>query len=770
MKTFYQDTIGAPQRQGTTRVGDREELPENLRKALVAYYGGDILLSPPQERGLDAGVARRNGRDYLISAPTNSGKTLLAIFRIFTSVLAGERRCVYVAPLKALAEEKAVEFRAIADELKRLGERAIKVVVTTGDYQLSRDFLGSPPPKQGEIVICTPERLDVMLRNPESHDWARAVDTYVFDEFHLIGERKRGPCVETLVTRLMLLSDWPSMMFLSATVGSPEKVLAWLSHTGRKVELLHSDYRFPELERRLVLCEDTHATLSHEMEQVLADPARLALVFVATRYEANRLCGEWKQEFPQHDFAAFHAGLGSGERNRLLVEIRAGRIKAVAATTSLKMGVNFPVTDVLVRDPVLRGRGGTFPLSASDIFQMTGRAGRGEIKGRAVIFSKSSEDASSRREQLISGASEELRPRMFRKSSYRRPKQAPSGAEVDPINGIVLSQVVVRGKANPSDVEEFLQHSFSGHCHGLQGFEVSQSFDFLLRNHLIQPVDGMEGTFEPRGLGRTIAYSGLSPESGCVLAGMIRALLKLQRTQKDAGKPAEDLIGRLTSLDFLFLTVSAFECRDYWLKASDEIALNEVETYVEGLPLDEKPLFNRWRDEDSAQYSTKRLLTTLRVDFAPDKPGDARLTFLRAMATAIMLHRHAKGESLSSLSHRYSHARRQIHEGDLESGMKYTATWVLGCLAQICDPEKAYDMKRVKMRILDLIEDVSLGSEIGKLVNVDGIGRRSAEKLLDAGFSNPQQLLGVTDERLLASGLKAPQVTALQQWLKRRSR
>lgn len=770
MKTVYRDTIGSAERQGTTRISEREELPLNLRKALVAYYGNDILLSPPQEHGLNAGIAKRNGRDFLISAPTNSGKTLLAIFRIFTSALRGERRCVYVAPLKALAEEKALEFRAIAHELKQLGEKSVKVVVTTGDYQLSRDFLGSPPPKQGEIVICTPERLDVMLRNPDAHDWARAVDTFVFDEFHLIGETKRGPTLETVVTRLMLLSEWPAFMFLSATLGNPQKLLDWLSHTGRRVELIDSAYRFPELERRLVMCEDVHESLSNELKEVMDDEKRLALVFVSTRHAASKLAFEWKASYPEHEFAAFHAGLGTGERNRLLVEIRSGRIKAVAATTSLKMGVNFPVTDVVIRDPVLRGKGATLPLSAADVSQMVGRAGRGEVRGRAAVLLGSLEEAETRRDQLASGAVEELRPRMFARNPSWRSKDKQASNLVDPIRGIVLSQIVVRGKAKPADVEEFLRHSFSGFCNGLKTSEVASAFAYLAQNHLIQPVEGMEGTYESRGLGKTVAYSGLSPESGSVLAGMMRALLGLQVAQKKGGKASEDLVGRLTSLDFLFLSVCAYECRDYWLKVSDRQALEEVQTYIEALPVDEKPLFNRWRAEDSKDYPTRRLLATLRVDADAEKSGEARFAFDRIMATAILLHRHAVGESLGSLAHHYSHGKRQIHEGDLESGLKYIVIWVLGCLAQICNPDKAYQMKRVQMRLLDLIEDISLGSQMGKLMNIEGIGRRTVEKLIESGFNKVEDVSKLAPSQFIEMGVRKEQMEAMHKWLKRKNR
>jgi len=767
---FYEDEVGSNVRLGSSHLSDRSELPEPLRRSLIDYYGRDILLSPPQEEALDAGIAGRSGQDYLISAPTNSGKTLISLFRIFTSALAGERRCLYVAPLKALAEEKAVEFRAIAENLHQCGERRIKVSVTTGDYQLSREFLGSPPPDSGEIVICTPERLEVMLRNPENHEWARAVDTYVFDEFHLLGDSTRGACMEVLLTRLLLLSAWPSMIFLSATIGNPEKIIQWLSHTNRKVTYIHSEYRFPKLIRQVALNASPEDELEALMREGIAEESRSALVFVSSRKDANILAAKWKTSYPGLQFTAFHAGLGSRERNELMGRIRAGEIKGIAATTSLKMGVNFPVTDVLIRDPVLKGKKGTYPLSSSDVSQMMGRAGRGETPGRGVLISKQEEDAAVRKEQLSTGHIEELRPRLIpRRGKYLGGKNADQNT-IRPLLGIILTQIITGRQVNLEQIGEFLKHTYSALSGGLDLTEVRSGCDFLARNHLIEPIDGMDGYFQVRPLGRTISYSGLSPESGCIIAGMFRALIRLQKRGKEVGKRGEDLISRLNPLDYLFLAVSTFECRDYWFKSSDQAALDEVRSYIEGLPIEEKPLFSRWRNEDDQENPTRRLLSTLQVEYDLEEKGSASLSYARIMATAILLHKHARGDTLTSLSNRYSNSKRQLHEGDLESGLKFSAVWVLSCIAQICDPEKAYDMKKIQLRIFELIEDVSMGSEIGKLTQIQGVGPGSIKKIIDAGITDLQKLRSVDMDLLKSLGLSQSQAHAVMKWVAVRRR
>ncbi len=767
---FYEDTIGAPQRMGQSYLSSREELSIELREALIKYFGKDVLLSPPQERALDAGVAGRNGSDFLITAPTNSGKTLISIFRIFTAALCGQRRCVYVAPLKALAEEKAIEFRAITQYLKTPDGKPIQITVTTGDYQISRDFLGSAPPEEGEIVICTPERLEVMLRNPENHEWARAVDTFVFDEFHLLGDVTRGGAVETLVTRILVSCEWTSLVLLSATIGDPAQLLGWLSHTGRKFLHLQSEYRFPELRRRICLTEDIHGCLEDWISVLCSDPTRSALVFVSTRSESSVLAQAWQTKYPNLKFAAFHAGLTTGERNRILVEARNGGFKAIATTSSLKMGVNFPVTDVLIRDSMLRSKVGTFPLSASDVFQMMGRAGRGEVPGGACLLVADKEQAVERRNHFESGFIEELKPRLLPRKISRNRDSLKVGYSIRPINALTLTQIVVLGRASIEEVSEFTKHTFSAFVGGLEGGQIPEAFDFLLQNHLIEPIEGTAGLYKPRALGRTVSLCGISPESGAILAGMLRALIKLQKKEMEKTGKKEDLINRLTDLDLLFLASSAFECRDHWLKKSDLPALGEVQSYIESLPFEGKPLFNRWRDEESPINPTRRLLSSLKVDLANQANGTAGDCFARIMGTAILLHRHAKGESTSALSARYSSNKRRLHEGDFESGLKFTITWVLSCLSQLCDPEKAYDMKGLKMKILGLIEDVSMGSEMGKLTNLPGIGLGTVRKLMASGVQSMETLRTARDADFQRVGLTQNQVSTICKWVRAKQR
>ena len=768
---MFSRTTGAQERGGTRSLSECGELPHELREALLDLYGFDPILSPPQEEALKNGVAEKNGKDFLVCAPTNSGKTLIAIFRIFSSALNGGLRSVYVVPLKALAEEKLVEFTKLAQLIQSKGGKSIKISITTGDYQLTRDFLGSPPPDAGEIVICTPERLEVMLRNPDNLEWARAIGTYVLDEFHLLGDRRRGKTMELLVSRLLSSCPWSSILSLSATIGGRERIQKWLTHGGRTLNLIESEYRFPQLVQEIVVTSDKDGFIEGYAREVAGDPERALLVFVANKAATRKLAetlGEGLGIPGLVDF--FNAGIPSASRKQKAERFRNNDQRILVTTTSLKMGVNFPVTDVIIRDQTLHGGEGSTRLSYADVQQMMGRAGRGSIPGRGILVC-GTEDEAGRYESLFQADQvEELRPQLVPKAiGWRRPK-GQTDQETDPMNSVVLTEIALRKETNLSEIKDFLAHTYSAQEGNVNLGEIHDQLAFLHRSKLIFPVENATDRWEATKLGRTVARTGLSPESGAMLAGLLRALINLSEKEREESGKSGNYLRKLSNLDFLFLAVSAFECRDHWLPSPDGDGIEKTREYVESLAADEKPMLNRWRSEDSKDFPTRRLLSTLKVPHEVDEQRSAEKAFYRIMRVATLLHRHANGESLSILAQDFSRGRSLLSEGDLESGLKFSTTWVLSCLTQICDPKKCYNLNALKMKLIDLLEDLSLGSQLGKLLLIKGVGRRTVEHLISAGIETIEGLADQSEDDLIQRGVQPKQAASITRHVRRRSR
>ena len=137
---------------------------------------GFTELYPPQEAAVKAGLLE--GKSLVISSPTASGKTLIAMMAAYKKLKEG-RKVVYLSPLRALASEKYAEFR----KLERFG---IRCAIATGDFDASGEVLG-----KFDFLVLTNEKFDSILRHGVS--WLRSVGLFISDEVHLAGERRQGP-------------------------------------------------------------------------------------------------------------------------------------------------------------------------------------------------------------------------------------------------------------------------------------------------------------------------------------------------------------------------------------------------------------------------------------------------------------------------------------------------------------------------------------------------------------------------------------------------
>lgn len=758
---LYHDLVGSAQRPAGPNL-ESIAIPRCLALALNSFYGATVELSPPQQWAIDHGVLLDRAH-FLISAPTNSGKTLIAVLRAFAGAIERGERTVYVVPLKALAEEKAEEFREISRNVAKEKGPEVGITVSTGDYQLTEDFLGSPPPERGEIIICTPERLEVILRNTNYEAWAHSIRTYVLDEFHLLGDSGRGATFETLATRILLNCQSSSILALSATIGGIGRIREWLGHTGSEVRCLESTFRFPELHRWVVLAPDKNKFVLEYAESFRSSLDRNLLIFVYRKRDAERLAETLSEQFggdPQVAF--FHAGLPLQRRLKLMNEFRNRSIRILVTTTSLKMGVNTPATAVVARDTLFHGSG---RLRTPDLLQMLGRAGRGVVAGDGYVVLAPGEEDCNYAQDFATGRIEELVGQLASGSKKARRSTNPEDeSETHPLHAIYLTEIVRRGQATPDELSAFLSHTFSVFSRNIVLGDVGSSISMLETGKLIYRVENSEGIYAPTKLGRTVCLSGLSPESGAMLAGFLRALINLSEKQKKFGTNT-DFLRRMTPIDLFFLAVSSYEARQHWLSKSTKRQSDQDQEYLEALPVEAKPLVNLWRSEDSQEYPTHRLIATLRIPCGRSDRGKAESLFYRVMGTAILLDKHAKGQTLDDLAQEYD-----VYSGDLENGLKYTVSWVLSCLAEICDPEKCYKLESLALRIRELIEDLRFGANLGKLLALKGVGRGTVEKLLASGILSMDVLKTQTAEELTALGLAGPQVVAISLFVARLNR
>ncbi|MEM1983231.1 MAG: DEAD/DEAH box helicase [Sulfolobales archaeon] len=394
-------------------------IPETILEGIKSK--GIKWFTPPQADALNAGLLK--WRNVLVVAPTASGKTLIGEIALLNAVL-NDGIGIYTTPLKALATEKFEEFKSWRNY-------GVKIGISTGDYDESGESLG-----KYDILVTTYEKLDSILRHrPE---WINRVKTLVVDELHNVGDSDRGPILELICARVLLLGA--QIIGLSATIGNPEAIAKWLN-----AELVLSDWRpvkliegFYDRKRNVIEFNDGRLEvvdtdiITHCVKQALDEDYQL-LIFKQSRKQAETtayklaelvkgaikadpsyLVDIIKSESPSRSEAEsliklisygvsyHHAGLSAIARKVIEEGFRDGVIKVVVATPTLAAGINVPARRVLVYTRRFEN-GFMKPISIMEYKQMGGRAGRpqfdpyGEVilvdvaspaEGRKYIYGK----------------------------------------------------------------------------------------------------------------------------------------------------------------------------------------------------------------------------------------------------------------------------------------------------------------------------------------------------------------------------------------------
>ena len=157
-------------------------LPESSKNFLKTE--GYSELYPPQQDSIDAGLL--NGENILVSAPTASGKTLIAIIAMLNYLSKNNGKVIYLSPLRALAAEKFSEFKKIESIPF---EKKIKVQISTGDFEnLEKNI------EKSDILILTNEKMDSIIRH--GVDWIDDIGLVIADEIHRVcSSQDRCSCI-----------------------------------------------------------------------------------------------------------------------------------------------------------------------------------------------------------------------------------------------------------------------------------------------------------------------------------------------------------------------------------------------------------------------------------------------------------------------------------------------------------------------------------------------------------------------------------------------
>jgi len=421
-------------------------------KALLLQLGYSSLY-PPQDMALEGGILE--GKRMLVTTPTASGKTLIAMMAILKAVEKGSK-AVYLTPLRALASEKHDDLKVL--EKLDLG-RKVRVAVATSDYDSAGKELAG-----ADVIVLTNEKMDTLFRH--NAEWLGEVGLFVSDEVHLIGDRERGPTLEMMLTKIRKHYPQSQLIALSATVANSDEIADWLS-----CELVQSDWRPTKLVEGVFEYGSTRMSdgtkfkvessgVSSAVDLAIdsLDNGGQALIFAETRKRAASLAAKAAEgvyrrlDKDAKDLAAassieivnrgddseltktlaqlvakgvafHHAGLGPSSRKIVEDSFKKGVIKLLAATPTLAAGVNLPARRVVIAS-ILRydsDYGGSVPISVLEYKQLCGRAGRPkyDTAGEAIIVSESGVNSEELYDHYVLGTPEPLRSQLSSDSAVR---------------------------------------------------------------------------------------------------------------------------------------------------------------------------------------------------------------------------------------------------------------------------------------------------------------------------------------------------------------
>lgn len=316
--------------------------------------------------------------NVIISSPTASGKSVaIELCMSFELYKNKDCLCVYLAPMKALCEEKLNDWSDKDSSFSNLN-----ISILTGDFILNetkkRELM------KAQILCASSEMLDSKTRFYSSNAWLDRIKVLIIDESHLLGSDGRGDKLETAIMRFCKYNNRSRLILISATAPNTNELAEWLTKlNGKNTIIVDSDYRPCKLNKEYVPLFDKVGSRTLNYFE-LENKRMYACHDLLNAYKDDKFlifCGnkKWGRKFVKYlnnngifDVDFHNADLTREKRLEIEKKFRNGDLRYLVSSPTLAWGCNLPARRVILAHTSY----GITPMDVSDVIQSIGRSGR----------------------------------------------------------------------------------------------------------------------------------------------------------------------------------------------------------------------------------------------------------------------------------------------------------------------------------------------------------------------------------------------------------
>ena len=329
------------------------------------------------------------GKNYsgMVIAPTGFGKTFSVFLAVIIDFLNHPEnykdglKLLWITPLRALAKDIA---KAMTEAIDEIG-LDWKVAVRNGDTPQSERV--SQTKKMPEILIITPESLQLLLAQKNNQRFFKSLKCVAVDEWHELLGSKRGVLVELALSQILSYQKNIKIWGITATIGNLDEALEVLiPYKIKKTKVVAKEKKkidilpvFPDEVEILPWAGHLGGKLVDKVVPIILQ-SKTTLVFTNTRSQAEMWYQMLLKEYPDFagQIAIHHSSIDRELRIWIEENLSSGYLKAAISTSSLDLGVDFKPVDTVIQIGSSKG--------VARFLQRAGRSGHSPFETSKIYF------------------------------------------------------------------------------------------------------------------------------------------------------------------------------------------------------------------------------------------------------------------------------------------------------------------------------------------------------------------------------------------------